>query len=384
MSNNTETPKLSEREQLLRQLDETEAQIARLTEELARRRQATKTADAAPVTETVDNELSAVETTQKSVTTPAPEEIAPEATPVAEPEEFAPIEETPTEVTDDSAETSDAEQPRRRKSAWVAIVCLIAVLALMCGAAYLAYRQYIYMKSVPHYYTLTDTTLPPSGLLHRQATPLPYGSELLMHEYGDTWTKVTMGKKWYLPCYVSTAMILDSGDFRRLDSIWGDDLSKSIITTARCRRALLNYFKENDLSTDWKVYSRDTAETTNTTFFQRVVTPDSKLLDFAVIIENKKDTARRCLLFSFDTKEHPCLVFDMPAPQNGYIRLVTNQEGVYTVLYDNDTVPATLLASTSATNPATSTVGSVEVDALRQNVKQDARSSDPDFQYITF
>ena len=384
MSNNTETPKLSEREQLLRQLEETEAQIARLTEELARRRQAAKTADVAPVTETVNNKPDAVETTLESITTPAPEEVAPEATPVAEPEASTPTEETTTNVADDSTETSDDEHPRRRKSAWVAIVCLIAVLALMCGAAYLAYRQYIYMKNVPHYYTLTDTTLPPSGLLHRHATPLPYGSELLMHEYGDTWTKVTMGKKWYLPCYVSTAMILDSGDFRRLDSIWGDDLSKSIITTARCRRALLNYFKENDLSTDWKVYSRDTAEATNTTFFQRVVTPDSKLLDFAVIIENKKDTARRCLLFSFDQKEHPCLVFDMPAPQDGYIRLVTNQEGVYTVLYDNDTLPTTMPAGTSATNPAPSTVGSVEVDALRQNVKQDARSSDPEFQYITF
>lgn len=312
-----------------------------------------------------------------------PDDVPP-ATATAEPEPEPPVEDTQVTAEPEEAATGEAadnEPPKRRCKAWAVIVWIVVVLALLCGAGYCVYRQYMYMQSVPRYYTLTDTALPPSGLLHRHTTSLPYGSELLVHEFGDThrgMSKVTMSGKWMIgiPFYVPTELIMDSGDFRRLDSIWGDEWSKGIIVSAHCRRALLNYFKENGLSTEWKVYSRDTAEATNTTFFQRVVARDSELPDFAVIIENKRDTARRCLLFSFDGEKQPSLVFDKQAPQEGCIRLITNQEGEYTVHYDNADDTAAAMTEAGKDN--------VGGDAVRQNVKQDTRQASPDFQLIAF
>jgi hypothetical protein len=133
--------------------------------------------------------------------------------------------------------------------------------------------------------------------------------------------------------YISSDYILTKSDFAVLNSIWGDNDSKEIINTSKCRIALLNYIKSNGYVNQWQVFSKSKDTKPNTTYFSRVVSSDSKFTDFAVIIRNVITGDRKCLLFYFNDDETPHLVYEEFAPSTGDIEKIrmsfSNEYSIY-------------------------------------------------------
>lgn len=225
-----------------------------------------------------------------------------------------------------STPSEKIEEVRKPFPYTVLIVGLVLLLVAGGSIGYFAfYKPYVTDRDAPRFYTFaTNVFLRSSqeaGVEYNKLSKVPYGSELIVYNNGNDWSEV----KWKdsqtqkaVKGYISSVFILPSEDFKILNGIWGDAESKEIISTSKCRIALLNYFKDNRLS-GWKVYSKNKDSKYNTTYYKRVVNPNSKFTDFAVILKNDYSDERRCLLFSFDDNETPRLVYEEQAPSTGDI-----------------------------------------------------------------
>jgi len=228
--------------------------------------------------------------------------------------------------------TKKETPPKNKKPFPTALLIVgLALLVIVGGlVGYFAlYKPYITDRDAPRFYTYTNGTILRSseevGADYNKIGSIPYGSELIVYNNGNMWSDV----KWKnnqtnkaLKGYISSALILPSEDFKILNNIWGDTDSKDIIVTGKCRLALLNYFKTNNLI-GWKVYSKLKSSKTNTSYFPKIINPNSKFSDFAVIIKNDSTNERKCLLFNFDDDETPHLAYEEQAPLTGDIVSIT-------------------------------------------------------------
>lgn len=114
--------------------------------------------------------------------------------------------------------------------------------------------QNIYMpakidRESPRYYPFAERTFLRSsqvaGIDANKLGTLQYGSELIVYNYSSDWAyvKSSSGKKGY----VSSDFLMEKKDFYILNSIWGDSDSRAVISTSKCRRALLHFYKNNGL-----------------------------------------------------------------------------------------------------------------------------------------
>ena len=229
----------------------------------------------------------------------------------------------------------------------LAVLIVGVVLLLVVGIAIgytKFYKPWDFERKAERYYTYVASTFlrssPQTGIDYNILRKLPYGAELIMYRKSYNWSEVkwkNLQNRESVKGYISSDFIFTKADFEVLNSIWGDDDSKEIINTAKCRIALLNYFKTNGYSGSWKVYSKPKESKPNTTYYDKISNRNSKFSDFAVIIQNTISGARKCLLFSFDDDETPHLMFEEEAPTTGdilSIKLVTNNTyRTYTITY---------------------------------------------------
>ena len=221
----------------------------------------------------------------------------------------------------------------------------LALLLIVGGSViYFAfYKPYVKDRDSPRYYTFSGSithlrSSQEAGVQYNIVSRLPYGSELILYDYGYEWSKV----KWKDPQtqkalkgYISSTFVLPYDDFIILNNIWGDQDSKEIINEARCRKALLNYVKSAGTNV-WKVFSKTKGSKPNTIYYGKIKNPTSKYQDFAVIIKNESSGDRRLLLFSFDDEyETPSLVFSEDVLSAGDIVSITynNKTDSFTVTY---------------------------------------------------
>lgn len=233
---------------------------------------------------------------------------------------------------------------KEKKSFPTSILIVGLALLLLVGGLvgyFYYYKPYITDRDAPRYYSFANNTFLRSsqeaGVDYNKLGTVPYGSELITYDKGIGWSEV----KWInsqtgksIKGYISSDFILPSDDFKILNSIWGDNESKEIIDTGKCRIALLNYFKNGSYAGSWQVFSKLKNVKPNTTYYDRVVNRSSKFTDFAVIIKNINNSERKCLLFTFDDDETPHLVYEENAPFEGDIaRITKNPYYGYTVTY---------------------------------------------------
>ncbi len=234
------------------------------------------------------------------------------------------------------------------------LITIIVILLLVAGTvgSYL-YYQNIYLpekidREAPRYYTLASSVILRSskatGADFNKVGSLPYGTELITYEHDAEWSRVKVntpsasGEK--LQGYVASPFLLNKQDFFLMNSIFGDTDSKETVLTTKCRMALLNYFKEKqyigDISAEmrieagitvvptdenqWQVFSRPANTKPNSVFFKRLMNPNSKFTDFAVIIKNIKTNERKLLFFFFEDNETPHFVTEQVAPTTGFIK----------------------------------------------------------------
>lgn len=241
---------------------------------------------------------------------------------------------------------------------------LILALLLFLAVGGFCYYKLVYLprkidREAMRYYPIVNIILRTSQMAQVDFNKLgsvPYGSELITYEFGPEWSHVKVNasdKEKRLEGYVSSLYLINKTDFYLLHSIFGDEESKLDIATAKCRTALLNYFKGNrfigkmtpaalaesgldivpDDTNQWQVFTRK--EKPNSTYFRKLIDPHSKYSDFAVIIKNINTGERRLLYFYFAEDESPILAKEEAAPVSGYIEKISynGKKGDFTIQY---------------------------------------------------
>lgn len=228
---------------------------------------------------------------------------------------------------------------------WITTLIILTFLGGTIGG-FFYYNIYLPEKidrEALRYYTLSNgTNLRSSqvtGVDYNKVTTLPYGSEIIVYNYGSEWSSVKAnGQKGY----IASNLLVNKQDFFLLNSIFGDSDSKDCIFTTKCRKALLDYYKEKKYigyisdetlsgilpfhktsDNQWQIFCRPQAAKPNSVFYPRLSNKNSKFTDFAVLIKNIVTKERRILIFSFDDDETPHLFYENIAPDIGYIKYIS-------------------------------------------------------------
>lgn len=165
------------------------------------------------------------------------------------------------------------------------------------------------------------------------------GGELITYEHDEDWSRVK-----YVPAdpsepvmegYVSTDYLLSKSDYDLLNGIFGNEEAREVIGTAKCRRALLKYYKDNALvgkavdgdtinpqpadDNQWQIFLSSVSVKPNEVYFKRVLNAKSKFTDFAVVMKNIVNNKGRLLYFVFDDDETPHLIAEYSLSYPGKI-----------------------------------------------------------------
>ena len=273
-----------------------------------------------------------------------------EPAPVAPPPSPAPVVAPPTSAP--TAPPPVAYQQAEKSN--VTLYAVIAVLALLiCGVGGYLYYDNVFLpekidREAPRYYTMANVVVlrssRSSGADFNKIGSLPFGTELITYEYDSEWARVKVatpngeGKK--LEGFVARPYILGKKDFFLLNSLFGNQDSREVIVTTKCRIALLDYFKthgyigvmDNQIRTEvgittspngeneWQVFCKPKDAKPNSVLFKRLYNKNSQFTDFAVIINNTTNGNRKLLYFYFDEDETPHLYTEQEAPREGYIK----------------------------------------------------------------
>jgi len=233
------------------------------------------------------------------------------------------------------------QTPHENNKKVVGLIVVLAVVALIVFGCFYYFNVYMPAKidrEADRYYTFADKTNLRStkevGADYNRVSSLNYGSELITYSHDiQGWSNVkdALGNKGY----ISSNLLLSKSDFFILNGIFGDQESRQCVNTSKCRLALLDYYKNNSLDENWKVFCRPKDVKPNAVFFPRLYNKISKFTDFAVIIKNTRTGERRIVIFGFNDDETLAWTRDGYAPQEGYIKNIINKDGRIQVEYSN-------------------------------------------------
>jgi hypothetical protein len=240
----------------------------------------------------------------------------------------------------------------------IVMILVTATLLLTAGGSALYYYwflPYSQDKNATRMYSYANSLVFRSsavaGVDYNVIGNVPFGSEILVYTLTEDWAQCKHnGEKGV----VSSNFLLNKEEFHLLNGIFADGVTREAISTTKCRKALLQYFKARQLKSkmdptlyeefyktqstgdEWQVIAKNKDIKPNSIAYPRVVNPTSKFTDFACIITNLKSKERRFILFAFTDTEDPKLVFEELAPEVGWISSVSKNYGSdkeYTVTY---------------------------------------------------
>lgn len=252
-----------------------------------------------------------------------------------------------TNVTETQVTTTQIEKKPIRNLTKIVLIVVLAVVAFIVFGTIYYYKVYLPAKidrEADRYFSFVNLNFRSSkdaGGDYNKIGSIPYGTELITYEHDSEWSYVKYKNEESKSNkgYVSSAFLLNKEDFIRLNSIFGDIESKGCIPTAKCRLAILNYFKEKGYigkissevlkgilpsftptyENQWQIFCRDFKMKPNNVLYPQLYNKNSKFTDFAVIIKNINNEERRLLLFYFEDNETPHLYYEEPVYGNGYI-----------------------------------------------------------------
>lgn len=241
----------------------------------------------------------------------------------------------------------------RRKFA-VAAMLLITTLGLL-GYMYW-FKPYLKDKNATRMYSYTNSlyirSSPAAGGNYNSIGNILFGTEILVYSINGDWAECKANGK---TGFVSLQYILGKKEFHNLNGILADSDTRDAISTAKCRKALLNYFNSKGIMGKmddqiqkeiydsvqnkevWQVFTKSKNSYPNSVAYPRVVSSNSRFSDFACLIKNINTGKRLFLLFSFNDMEESKLEAEFDAPKDGYIKAVTksyiNGSNKYNVSY---------------------------------------------------
>lgn len=221
------------------------------------------------------------------------------------------------------------------------LVAVLAVIGLVAGY-FLWYMPYAKDRDALRTYVVANNVFLRSsqmaGVEYNIIRKVPYGSELITYSKGKDWSEV---KVEGLTGYVASPYLLVWADFSLLNGVWGSADAKEYIESSKCRLALLDYCKRNQLITGngaWQLHTLQKDVKPNNVLFPRIKNGYDKFTEFAFILKNNSTQERRLALYSFEEEtERPVFLYEEYAPSNGQIRNVrfADWKNEYQVTYTN-------------------------------------------------
>lgn len=240
------------------------------------------------------------------------------------------------------------------------ILLIIGLLLLVGGVGFWFYYANVYLPEkrdaeAPRYYVMAQNinmrSTPEFEIDNNKVGSFPYGTEIIVYDSAKTGLKPYLYGK-YAPIdakgkvlkdkvvegYLAYDYMATKADFFLLNSIFGNDDARKMLSESRYKKALLDYFKKKqykgNISRDkmieyginpnatqsWQVFCRHEKAKSNNVYRSRKYKKDSKYTDLAVIIKNINSNERRLLYFVFDDDESFHLLLEQPAPYSGYMK----------------------------------------------------------------
>lgn len=220
----------------------------------------------------------------------------------------------------------------KSKTSFIACIVLVALLIAGALTVYLWYIPYAKDRDAMRTYVFATNLFLRSeklaGVEYNVIDKLPYGTELITYTQDSQWAEVKANGK---TGYVSSDYLLSREDFDLLNSIWGDKEAKEYISSAKCRQALLDFYKQNRYQAGkdgWQIFCPGKDVRPNTIAYPRLYFAGSKYTDFVFILMNNQTAERMLVGYSFnDMTEAPIFRFSTPISSRGYLSSVSLGRG---------------------------------------------------------
>lgn len=176
-----------------------------------------------------------------------------------------------------------------------------------------------------------------SGVEYNILSKIPYGSELITYSKDPEWAEIKVNG---IKGFVASPYLLDWSDFKLLNDVWGSADAKEYIESSKCRFAILDYCKRNNLNTGkegWQLYTLEKDIKPNNVIFPRLNNGYDKFTEFAFILKNNTTKDRKLALYSFDEEtEAPVFLYEEDAPEEAHINQIKYNSKKYSVSYTNE------------------------------------------------
>lgn len=206
-------------------------------------------------------------------------------------------------------------------------IWLLVIVALLWGGYKYWYKDYKNEKDAPRYYVYADKLFLRSSAVadveYNRKTTLSYGSELITLSNENGWAYVKANGK---SGYVASDYILESADFQLLNGVWGNNEAREVVSTSKCRLALFDYLKSNNLQTGntaWQLFTKQKDVKPNSVLYPRLNDGYDYFTEFAFILKNNTTGQRKLVIYAFEENEMPVLCYTEDAPEFGDIRSIT-------------------------------------------------------------
>lgn len=275
------------------------------------------------------------------------------------------ISETSVDSSGDDSKRKQTEEilsktiPSNRTLLFLAIG-LLAIAGLVGG---LLYWNKVYLPAkrdaeAPRYYVISSSlNIRSNTFFDGDANMLgkvSYGTELIVYEdsvpreyfhckFAPVDAKGKVIKEQVLEGYVHYDYVLPKDDFFLLNSIFGNNDAKEMLSETRYKKALLEVFKQNHFIGDltyeqadrygfpydmiqnakgrYQVFCRNKKAKNNNVYFSRKYRKDSKYRDVAIILDNLDDVNDRLFLyFVFDDDGTHHLLISCHIQDKGYMK----------------------------------------------------------------
>ena len=219
------------------------------------------------------------------------------------------------------------KEEERRKSKSKGCLWILLLVALLVGGYQFWYKDYKRDKDAPRSYVYaTNLFLRSSAVAdveYNRINTVPYGAELIIYSNENGWAYVKAnGEKGY----VSSDYLLGAADFHLLNGVWGNEDAKETVATAKCRLAVLDYLKKNNMQTGnsgWQLYAKQKEMKPNSVLYPRLNDGYDNFTEFAFILKDNQSGNRKLALYSFEENEAPVFRYAEDAPGKGDIKSIT-------------------------------------------------------------
>ena len=250
--------------------------------------------------------------------------------------------------------TPVSAKEKSKMPSWLLWVIIAGLILMAGGVAFWFYYNNVYLPEkrdaeAPRYYVMAQNlnmrSTPEFEAEYNKIASFPYGTEIIVYDslktgikpylygkYAPVDAKGKVMKDKVVEGYLSYSFMANKADFFLLNSIFGNEDARKMLSEARYKKALLNYFKQNhfrgNLSAEqireygisnnlsnaerWQVFCRYEKAKSNNVYRSKKFRKDS--------LKNIDSGERRLLYFVFDDDESFRLIVEQPAPSNGYMK----------------------------------------------------------------